>query len=57
MHPDGYYIAEIENYDDNKTDIDFTLVEELQTEFEEIIELANYKIEDNFWKQLSKSAI
>lgn len=55
MHPDGYFISEIEQYDDNKTDVDFSLVEELQTDFEEILELANYKIGDNFWKQLSKS--
>ena len=55
MHPDGYFISEVEQYDDNKTEINFSLVEELKTEFKEIIDLANYKLEDNFWNQLSKS--
>lgn len=55
LHQDGYYISEIEKYDDNIIEINFSLVEELQNEFEEIIELANYRLEENFWKRLSES--
>jgi ATP-dependent Lon protease len=55
LNQDGYYISEIEKYDDNINEINFSLVEELQNEFEEIIELANYRLEENFWKRLSES--
>lgn len=55
LYQDGYYISEIEKYDDNINEINFSLVEELQNEFEEIIELANYRLEENFWKRLSES--
>jgi ATP-dependent Lon protease len=55
LHQDGYYISEIEKYDDNINEINFSLVEELQNEFEEIIELANYRLEDKFWTRLSES--
>ena len=52
LHQDGYYIAEVEKYDDENVMLDSRLINELQTEFEEIIELANYKLEDAFWNNL-----
>ena len=55
LHPDGYYISEVEEYSDTNARIDFQLVEELRDEFENILELAKYKLEENFWKQYSES--
>ena len=55
LHPDGYYVSEIESYNDNKYEIDYRLVDKLQLHFEKIIELANYKLDDKFWENLSKS--
>ena len=52
LHQDGYYLASVENYIDDSVLINPQLVDELQNEFEEIIELANYNLEDAFWNNL-----
>ncbi|MBK7629918.1 MAG: LON peptidase substrate-binding domain-containing protein [Ignavibacteriales bacterium] len=52
QHPDGYYLAEVEKYDDDIVEIDSDLIDELHSEFEEIVELANYKLEEAFWNNL-----
>ena len=57
LHQDGYYIAEVEKYDDENVMLDSQLINELQTEFEEIIELANYKLEDAFWNNLKNAKL
>ena len=57
LHPDGYYLAIVENYNDDSVLINPQLVDELQTEFEEIAELANYKLEDAFWINLKSSTL
>ena len=55
LHTDGYYVADVEKYDDENIIIDQKLSQDLQTEFEEIVELANYKLEDGFWNNLKTS--
>jgi Lon protease-like protein len=55
LHPDGYFISIVEEYNDRKVSIDNSLLQELKDEFEKILELANYKLEDKFWKQYSQS--
>lgn len=55
LHPDGYYLANIEKYDDENVIVDPRLKDELQTEFEKIIELASYKLEDTFWQNLKNA--
>ena len=55
LHTDGYYVAEVEKYTDENVIIDPKLNDELQNEFEEIVELANYKWEDGFWNNLKTS--
>lgn len=57
LHPDGYYVCQVEKYIDNNSEIDLSLIQELQTEFEEIVELANYKLEEAFWKSLKSSEL
>lgn len=54
-HPDGYNIATVEKYDDDSISIDNNLISTLQVEFEEIVELANYKLEDSFWNNLNNA--
>lgn len=54
-HPDGYNIATVEKYDDDIISIDDNLISTLQVEFEEIVELANYKLEDSFWNNLNNT--
>lgn len=55
LHPDGYYIADVDKYDDENIIVDPRLNDELQSEFEEIVELANYKLEDAFWNNLKNT--
>jgi ATP-dependent Lon protease len=57
LHANGYYVSEVEKYSDNKIEIDLSLIEELQNDFEEIVELANYKLEDSFWKNLKTAKL
>ncbi len=57
LHPDGYYLADVEKYNDEIIIVDLGLVDELQSEFEEIVELANYKLEDAFWNNLKSKKL
>jgi Lon protease-like protein len=57
LHSDGYYISIVEKYSDENVIVDPRLVDELQTDFEEIVELANYKLEDAFWKNLKTTQL
>ncbi|MDY0082409.1 MAG: LON peptidase substrate-binding domain-containing protein [Ignavibacteriaceae bacterium] len=57
LHPDGYYMAVIEKYDDDNSNIDDDLITALQDEFEEIVELANYKLEDSFWSNFRSAKL
>jgi ATP-dependent Lon protease len=57
LHSDGYYISSVEKYIDENVIIDSRLNDELQSEFEEIVELANYKLEDAFWKNLKSAQL
>lgn len=57
LHPDGYYVADVEKYDDENIMIDPRLNDELKSEFEEIVELANYKLEDAFWNNLNSAKL
>ena len=57
LHPDGYYVADVEKYDDENIMIDPRLNDELKSEFEEIVELANFKLEDAFWNNLNSAKL
>jgi len=57
LHSDGYYVSNVEKYSDENVIVDPRLTDELQTEFEEIVELANYKLEDAFWKNLKTAEL
>jgi ATP-dependent Lon protease len=57
LHPYGYYVVDVEKYDDENMIVDPRLNDELQSEFEEIVELANYKLEDAFWNNLKSTKL
>jgi ATP-dependent Lon protease len=57
LHPDGYYVADVEEYHDENIMIDTRLNDDLKSEFEEIVELANYKLEDAFWNNLNSAKL
>lgn len=57
LHPDGYYLAEVEKYSDELIKVDTKLTDTLQNEFEEIVELANYKLDEAFWNNLNSAQL
>ncbi|MCU0342858.1 MAG: LON peptidase substrate-binding domain-containing protein [Ignavibacterium sp.] len=57
LHPDGYYLAEVEKYNDELIKVDTKLTDTLQNEFEEIVELANYKLDEAFWNNLNSAQL
>ncbi|MEO8232768.1 MAG: LON peptidase substrate-binding domain-containing protein [Ignavibacteriota bacterium] len=57
LHLAGYYIAEVEKYFDVDSVVDLNLIDELQTEFEEVVELADYQLEDAFWSNLKSAKL
>ncbi len=57
-HPDGYFEARVEGYNDlNEVSVNEYAVEELKNKFKEIIEKVNFKIEDSFWINYIKNPI
>ncbi|MDT3697011.1 MAG: LON peptidase substrate-binding domain-containing protein [Ignavibacterium sp.] len=56
-HPDGYSIAEVEKYTDASFNIDDSLISYLKSKFEEIVELANYKLEESFWNNFKNAEL
>ncbi|MFO7523916.1 MAG: LON peptidase substrate-binding domain-containing protein [Ignavibacteriaceae bacterium] len=54
-HPDGYLEAVVEEYDDDDATIDFTLLEEMKEKFEEILNKANFHLDDSFWKRFKET--
>jgi Lon protease-like protein len=57
MHPDGYYTANVEEYDDYSSSVDNELLTEVKTKFEKIIDRVDYKLEESFWKNFHKSRL
>lgn len=55
MHPDGYLEAVVEDYDDENSNIDYTLLEEMKDKFEEILNKANFHLEESFWKRFTET--
>jgi Lon protease-like protein len=55
MHADGYYMANVEQYNDLTTSVDYNLLNEVKIKFEKIIDRVNYKLEESFWQNFYKS--
>jgi len=52
LHPDGYFFAEIEPYNDTTREVNEFLTAELNARFKKLVKRINYKLEDNFWDNL-----
>jgi ATP-dependent Lon protease len=57
IHPDGYNIAEIDEYNDIPERIDEELLYEMQTMFEGIIEKIHFNLEESFWTNFFNSSL
>lgn len=57
LHPDGYYFAEVEPYDDNTSKVNEFLVAELNARFKKLVKRINYKLEDSFWNNLQSAEL
>lgn len=57
MHHDGYLEANAEDYHDEDSRTDFTLLEEMKDKFEEILNKANFHLDESFWKRFKESEI
>lgn len=51
MHPDGYLEATVEDYNDDDSHTDFTLLEEMKNKFEEILNKADFHLDESFWNR------
>jgi len=48
-HPDGYLIAEVEDYYDVQPEANQSLLDEMEEIFEKILEKYDFKLEESFW--------
>jgi len=55
MQSDGYYQANVEEYNDITSSVDCGLLNEVKTKFVNIIDRVNYKLEESFWDNYNKS--
>lgn len=55
MHPDGYYLSDIEKIEDKDPGFDFNLFDELKVRVKEMLKLANYNLNQSFWDILEKT--
>ncbi len=51
-HNDGYYLAEISTYDDERFNFDSEYFQQLQDKFSNLVKRIDYKLEDSFWNNL-----
>ena len=55
MNPDGYLEATVEDYEDDDPGTDFSLLEKMKEKFEEILNKANFHLDESFWKRFKES--
>ncbi len=56
MNPDGYLEATVTEYeDDDSTVIDTSLLGQVKEKFEEILNKANFHLDESFWKRFKET--
>ncbi|MFO7446154.1 MAG: LON peptidase substrate-binding domain-containing protein [Ignavibacteriaceae bacterium] len=55
VHPDGYNIADIDEYNDHPENVNKELLYEMQNKFEKIIGKIHFQLEDSFWNNYFNS--
>ena len=48
-HPDGYLVADVEEYYDVQPEASPSLLDEMEEMFERILEKYDFELEENFW--------
>lgn len=56
-HPDKYLLAEVSEYNDISSEVDPSLLIELQNSFERLIEKTNFQLEESFWKNYKETGL
>ncbi len=56
-HPDKYLVADVSEYGDLTSDISPSILLELRSSFERIIEKTNFQLEDAFWRNYEESGL
>jgi Lon protease-like protein len=57
IHEDGYYIAHVEKYTDVSSDVSQTLIDKLKLRFTDLLQKANYELDESFWRNLESTQI
>ena len=57
MHREGYYISDIDEFEDIDSEINFSLFDELVDKLKDLFEKFNLHLDDNYWQNLEKSKL
>jgi Lon protease-like protein len=57
VHSDGYFISEIQKYDDELPEFDPELYTELKSKVKEILKQVNFDLNNSFWHNLERASI
>lgn len=56
-HTDGYYIAEVDSYNDSDVTIDESLFGELKVKVKSLLEQVDFNLNKTFWKNVDKAVL
>jgi Lon protease-like protein len=56
VHPAGYFVADVNEYNDLNSEADPKIVEEIKDKFEEVLKKVNLHLEEAFWINFEKSS-
>jgi ATP-dependent Lon protease len=56
-HKDGYLIGRIDEYSDSTNEFDKSLLSQIQTNFNSLVNKINFKLEDAFWESYQNSKL
>ncbi|HEY7751094.1 MAG TPA: LON peptidase substrate-binding domain-containing protein, partial [Ignavibacteriaceae bacterium] len=57
MHKDGYYISDIDEFEDTDSEINYSLFEELLEKLKGLFDKFSLHLDDNYWQNLEKSKL
>jgi ATP-dependent Lon protease len=56
-HPDKYLVADVSDYKDLTSEVNPSLLSDLRSAFERIIEKTNFQLEDAFWRNYEETGL
>ena len=57
MHPDGYYLSDVEKISDKESDFDYDLFANLKDRVKEMLKLVKFDLNQSFWDSVDKSSL